>query len=314
MTFVLRRLALALLTLWLLSLAAFAGGQLLPGDVGRAVLGPLADARAVAALDHELGVDRPAPVLYAEWLGGLLQGDLGRSLALRTPVAPLLLGALGRSLRLAGLALALVVPLAVAAGTYAALRAGRWQDRVLTLLGLSLAVVPEFVSAIVLVLVLSVWLRWLPVSASWPRGTGPLGQLRYLLLPALPLVLVLFGYLARLVRAGVLEAATSEYARTATLKGLPRRTVLLRHVLPNALAPAVAALAGQTGYLLGGLVVVESLFRYDGIGSLMLSAARARDFPMLEAGVLAVGAAFVAASLLADALSALLDPRLRVRS
>ncbi len=309
--FALRRLGLGLLTLWLLSLVVFAGGQVLPGDVGRAILGPLADARAVAALNHQLGMDRPAPLLYASWIGGMLQGDMGRSLVYRSPVAPLLGSALLNSLKLAGLAFIIVVPLGIGAGVFAALRAGRWPDRLVTIGGLSLTVIPEFVSSIVLILVFGVWLRWLPLSASWRRGSGALVQLQHLILPALPLVLVLFGYIARMARAGTLGALEADYTRTAILKGLPRRVVLFRHVLRNALLPTIAVVAAQTGYLVGGLVVVETLFRYQGIGSLILTAAKGKDFPMLEAGVLTVGALYVAATLIADALTLALDPRTR---
>ena len=309
--FALRRLGLGLLTLWLLSLLVFAGGQLLPGDVARAILGPLADARAVAALNHQLGMDRPAPVLYLNWVGGLLHGDMGRSLAYRSPVAPLLGSALLNSLKLAGLAFVLVVPLGIAAGVFAALRVGRWPDRLVTIGGLSLTVIPEFVSSIVLILVFGVWLRWLPLSASWRAGSGALVQLQHLILPALPLVLVLFGYIARMARAGTLGALEADYTRTAILKGLPRRVVLFRHVLRNALLPTIAVVAAQTGYLVGGLVVVETLFRYQGIGSLILTAAKGKDFPVLEAGVLTVGALYVAATLIADALTLVLDPRTR---
>ena len=307
--FTLRRAVLGLLTLWLLSLVVFAGAQVLPGDVGRAILGPLADARAVAALNHQLGVDRPAPVLYAEWVGGMAQGDMGQSLTYRAPVAALLGGALVNSLKLAGLILVLVVPLGIGAGVFAALRAGRWQDRLVTVGGLSLAVIPEFVSAIVLILVFGVWLRWLPLSASWPAGSGLPVQLQHLLLPALPLVLVLFGYIARLSRAGTIGALEADYTRTAILKGLPRRVVLTRHVLRNALPPTIAAIAAQTSYMIGGLVVVETLFHYQGIGSLILTAAKGHDFPMLEAGVLTVGALYIASTLVADALTMALDPR-----
>ena len=169
--------------------------------------------------------------------------------------------------------------------------------------------VPEFVSALALILLLGVRLRWLPLSAGTPPGASAAEQLRHLLLPALPLVLVLFGYVARIARAGTLAALDADYTRTAVLKGLPRRTVLARHVLRNALLPTVAVLATQVGYLIGGLVVVETLFRSQGIGSLVLQAARAKDFPMLEAGILAVGAACLLATLLADLLTALLDPR-----
>ena len=309
--FAARRLGLSLITLVLLSLVVFASGQLLPGDVGRAMLGPLADPAAVAALDHRLGVDRPASALYLAWAGGMLRGDMGVSYALRRPVAPLVLSALANSLALGGFAFLLVVPLGVGAGILAALRLGRWPDRVVTLLGLSLTVIPEFVSSIVLILVFGVWLRWLPLTAAWPPGAGPLVRLRHLILPALPLVFVLFGYIARMTRAGMAEALAADYTRAATLKGLTRAAVLRRHVLRNALLPTITVLASQTGYLIGGLVVVETLFRYRGIGSLILTAARGHDFPMLEAGVLSVGAVYIVATLLADAAQAALDPRRR---
>jgi len=159
--------------------------------------------------------------------------------------------------------------------------------------------------------VLGIWLRWLPISAATRPGTPALEQLRHLILPALPLVIVLFGYIARMARAGTLEALDSDYARTAVLKGLPARTVIFRHVLGNALLPTVTVVAAQVGYMIGGLVVVESLFRYQGIGSLILAAARGKDFPMLEAGILTVGAIFVMTTLAADTLYTVLNPRLR---
>ncbi|MGH7122200.1 MAG: ABC transporter permease [Acetobacteraceae bacterium] len=305
-----RRLALSLLTLFLLSLLVFAGGQLLPGDIGRAILGPLADPRAVATLDHQLGVDRPAVAQYLGWVSGMLHGNMGQSLEYRAPVAPFIGRALLNSLKLAILAFALVVPLSIGAGVFAALRAGSIIDRTISLGGLSLTVVPEFVSSIAVILLFGVWLRWLPISATWPAGAGPLEQLRHLILPAIPLVIVLFGYIARMARAGTVEALEADYTRTAILKGLSRGMVLRRHVLRNALLPTMTVIAAQTSYLVGGLVVVETLFRYQGIGSLIFAAARARDFPMLEAGVLAVGAVYVAATLAADALSVLLNPRL----
>ena len=306
-----RRLGLAVLTLVLLSMAVFAGAQVLPGDVGRAILGPLADPDAVAAINHEVGADRPAVETYFTWIGHFLTGDMGRSYTFRTPVAPFVGSALLNSLKLAAVAFVIVVPLSIGAGVYAAMQAGRWPDRVISVVSLSLTVVPEFVSSIALILVLGIWLRWLPISAATRPGTAALEQLRHLILPALPLVVVLFGYIARMARAGTLEALDSDYARTAVLKGLPTRTVILRHVLRNALLPTITVVAAQVGYLIGGLVVVESLFRYQGIGSLILNAARGKDFPMLEAGVLTVGAIFVAATLVADTLYTVLNPRLR---
>jgi peptide/nickel transport system permease protein len=308
---IVKRLALTVVTLWLLSVIVFAGGQLLPGDAGRAILGPLADAGAVANLNHALGTDRPIVTQYLDWAGRFVTGDMSRSYAFRAPVAPFVLTALGYSAKLGALAFALVVPLGIAGGVWAALNAGRPVDRIVTTLGLSASVVPEFVTGIVLMIVFGIWLKLLPISAAWPPGAGPLTELRYLILPSLPLVLVLFGYLARMARAGTIAALQADYTRTAILKGLPRSRVIWRHVLPNALVPTIAVAAIQIGYLIGGLVVIEVLFRYPGIGSLIFTAARARDFPMLEAGVMVIGLIYALATLAADLLTAFLNPRIR---
>jgi len=304
-----QRGALSLLTLLLLSIVIFAGGQLLPGDVARSILGPLADARAVAALNHQLGTDAPPLQMYLHWIGHIFEGDMGLSYAYRSPVAPFILHALAKSLGLAAVTVLIVVPLAIGAGILAALYRGRWPDRLITLGGLSLTIVPEFVSGILLILIFGVWLRWLPISANTRPGAGLLEEIRHLILPSLPLVLILFGYIARIARAGMVEALEADYARTATLKGLSRKTVILRHVLRNALLPTITVIAAQTSYLLGGLVVVETLFRYQGIGSLILTAARGKDYPMMEAGILTVGAGYILSAILADMLISVLDPR-----
>ena len=309
--FLMKRTLLSLITLGILSIVVFLGGQLLPGDVGRAVLGPLADARAVAVFNHQVGVDRPLVVQYWDWITHFLTGDMGRSFTFRAPVAPFIAEALTNSLKLAALAFVLVVPLGITGGVWAALRVGRWSDRAMVLLGQSLGIVPEFISSIVLILIFGVWLHWLPMSADWPEGAGPLVQVRFLILPSLPLVLVFFGYIARVARVGTIEALDSDYTRTAILKGLSMPVVMRRHVLPNALLPTITVVASLVGYLAGGLVVIETLFHYRGIGALIYSAARAKDFPMLEAGVLTVGAIYALASVLADLLSAALNPRMR---
>jgi peptide/nickel transport system permease protein len=309
-----KRLGLSLVTLFLLSVLVFVGGQVLPGDVGRAILGPLADERAVAALRHDLGVDRPLLVQYGEWIVNFVQGDMGTSYIFRTPVLPFVTAALANSLKLAAVAFVLVVPVAVLAGVIAALHANRPLDRLISIVGLSATVLPEFVSGIVLILVFSIWLRWLPLSATWPEGAGPLTQVYHLILPSLPLFLVLFGYIARMARAGTIEALDADYTRTAVLKGLPWPTVLRRHVLRNALLPTITVIATQTGYLIGGLVVVETLFRFQGIGALIFAAAKAKDFPMLQAGVLTIGIVYTLATLGADLLYTVLNPRIRLGS
>ncbi len=307
-----KRAALSLITLWLLSVLVFAGGQLLPGDVARAILGPLADAGAVANLDRQLGLDRPLPVQYWDWIVHFARGDMGQSYAYRAPVAPFVLAALEHSLKLGTVAFVLVVPLGIAGGVWSALHAGRPVDRIINLIGLSATVLPEFVTGIVLIMIFGIWLKILPITANWPPGAALTTQIRYLLLPSLPLVLVLFGYLARMARAGTVEALAADYTRTAVLKGLGARAVLWRHVLRNALLPTITVTATQLGYLMGGLVVVETLFRYPGIGGLIYAAARDRDFPMLEGGVLTVGLIYVLAGLMADISHALLNPRLRL--
>ena len=310
--YLLRRLGLMILTLWLLSLMIFFAGQILPGDPGRAILGPFASQSSVQILDTKLGVDRPLLTRYLSWIGGLLHGNLGTSYSYQTAVEPFIRAALINSVKLAALAFVIVVPLGIIGGVIAALYAGRSTDRIISVTGLSLSSVPEFVSGIVLIVVFGVELKWLPVTASAGAGASALSQLRHLILPAIPLVFVLFGYIARMARAGTIEALNSDYTRTATLKGLPETTVIRRHVLRNSLLPTITVIATQTGYLIGGLVVVETLFNYQGLGNLIYKAAVAHDFPMLEAGVLVIGVVYVLATLAADLLLTWLNPRLRI--
>jgi peptide/nickel transport system permease protein len=309
--FLLKRLGLAAITLFLLSVIVFFGTQVLPGNVARRILGPFADQAAVDALNERLGTDRGLLTQYWDWLSGLFTGDLGTSLSQNVPVTELLGNALVNSAKLAAFAFVLVVPLAIVGGVIAALKRDRLTDRVITIGGLSLAVVPEFVSGIILILVFGLWLEWFPVSARAPSGSSVLTQLEYLFLPALTLVILLFGYIARITRAGTIEALDADYTRTAVLKGLPRRAVLRRHVLRNSLLPTIAVVATQTGYLIGGLVVVETLFNYPGMGRLIFTAATQKDMPVLQASVLIVGVIFLLAMLLADLLYSLLNPRIR---
>ncbi len=310
----LKRILLSLATLWLLSVLVFAGGRMLPGNVGRAMLGPFADQRAVDILNHEMGTDRPLLIQYGDWIAGFVTGDLGKSYAYRAPVAPFLGTAIRNSAKLALVAFLLVVPLGIFGGVVAALHRGRAADRIISITGMSATIVPEFVSGIVLILVFGVWLRWLPISATAPPDAGVIVQLHHLILPAVPLVLILFGYIARMARAGMIEALDAEYTRTAILKGLSYPQVIWRHVLRNALLPTISVIATQTVYLIGGLVVIEILFHYQGIGSLIFTAANKKDFPMLQAGVMMVGALFAVATLAADLLYASLNPRIRFGS
>jgi peptide/nickel transport system permease protein len=309
--FILKRVGLALITLWLLTVIVFLLGQVLPSDPGRAVLGPLADPRAVKALDHQLGVDKPLLTQYWNWITNFP----GTSTQYQAPIGPILTSALGRSIKLALFAFVIVVPIGILGGVVAALKQGTRVDRSINLFGQAALTIPEFVSGIILIVVFAVELAWLPVSATAPPGSGFFTQLKYLILPVIPLVLILFGYIARMARVGTIEALDSDYARTATLKGLPRGVMIRRHVLRNSLLPTITVIATQTGYLIGGLVVIETLFRYNGIGLLTYNAASVNhDIPMLEACVLTIGVVYMLVTLVADILFSLLNPRIRLRA
>jgi peptide/nickel transport system permease protein len=312
--YIFKRIGLALITLVLLSMIVFAVSTVLPGNVGRSVLGPFATQSSVDALNEQLGANRSILVQYKDWASGLLQGDLGTSLTKQVPAWDLLGPALSNSFKLAIVAFLICVPLSILGGIIAGLRYGKATDKGITIAGLSFSAMPEFVTGIFLILVFAVWLGWLPVTAQWEQGASLATQFEYLLLPAFTLTLVLFGYIARITRASMIEALDSDYARTAHLKGLPSSVVVRRHVLRNALLPTIAVVAVQVGYLVGGLVVVEVLFNYQGIGSLIYEAARQKDLPLLTAGVLVVGIVYLTVTLIADLLYAVLNPRIRFGS
>ncbi|MEO5632304.1 ABC transporter permease [Gaiella sp.] len=312
--FLLKRLGLALITLFLLSVIVFALAQLLPGDVGRNVLGPFASQEQVDRLNEALGVNRPLVVQYWDWISHFLRGDLGTSLQYQVPVSDLLGPALANSLKLAAVAFVFVVPLSIIGGTIAGLKRGGIIDRVITVGGLSLTAVPEFVTAIVLILIFGVTLGWLPVTATAPEGASIPTQIEYLLLPSFALVAVLFGYIARITRSSVMESVDADYTRTAYLKGLTRRQVVGRHVLRNSLLPTIAVVATQVGYLIGGLLVIEKLFNYNGIGQRIYTAAVNKDFLMLESGVMIVGVIYLVATFVADILYSVFNPRIRFQA
>ena len=288
--------------------------QVLPGDVGRRILGPFADARAVEQLNEELGTDRPVLTQYLDWIGAFVTGDFGESLSLRRPVSEIVWPALKNSAKLGALAFIIVVPAGILAGVFAARRQGKSIDRFISVGGVSATAIPEFVWAVLLIIVFGLVLDVLPVSAQAPEGSGPLTQLEYLILPAMCLVLVLFGYIMRMARAGTVEALDADYTRTAIIKGLPERTVMRRHVLRNSLLPTIAVIATQTGYLFGGLVVVEVIFNYNGLGQVLFRATQSKDFPVLQSTVLLVGVIYLVATLIADILYSVLNPRVRLGS
>jgi peptide/nickel transport system permease protein len=311
--FIAKRLGLSLITLVLVSLIVFAISDVLPGDVGRSILGRSATEAQVAQLDQQLGYDKPLPERYWNLVSGYATGDWGTSPVLNTEVRPLVLGRFGNSLILAGFAFALIVPFSIFMGIVAALHHSRWPDRLISIGGLSLIALPEFVTGVILLVVFAVNLGWFPSSSSVPTA-NPVDWFRQLLLPSIPLMCVLFGYIARMARAGTVDSLRADYTRTATLKGLPRRTVVGRHVLRNSLLPTISVVSVQIGYLVGGLVVVETLFAYPGIGSLAYDSVQANDITMIEAIVLFTAVLYMVSNLAADILYAALNPRVRLAS
>jgi peptide/nickel transport system permease protein len=308
--FLLKRLGLALITLVLISIAVFLTAQILPGDVGRTILGPYATNLQVARLDHQLGADKPLPVRFWDWITSFIRGDWGTSQLLFIPVRPFVLERLKNSIILAGFALILIVPLSIFLGVISALRYGSALDRVISITGLSLIALPEFVAGVILLVFFAVKLGWFPASSTVPSA-NPGDILHQLLLPAIPLMLVLFGYIARMARAGTVTVLNSNYVRTAVLKGLPQSVVIWRHVLRNSLLPTISVVSVQVGYLVGGLVVIEELFSYPGIGKTIYDSAIGHDLPMLEATVLLVAIIYMVSNLIADVCYALLNPRIR---
>lgn len=286
--------------------------HILPGDPVQRILGNTAELENVLALRIELGLDKPVQTQYVNWISDTVSGNLGSSIQFRAPVSEILLPALGYSARLAGLAFIMVVPVSILGGVVAGVQRGKRADRILTVGGLSAAVVPEFVWAVILAFVLGVQFELLPVNA-FPDDPSPsiFTVIHHLILPAIALMLVLFGYISRIARAGVIEAYDSDYVRTAILKGLPQSKAVTRHILRNALLPTIAVIASQIPYLIGGLVAVEIVFNYPGFGGLLLDSVNFRDYPVLQASVLIIGTVIVTVQLIADILFAVLNPRIR---
>jgi len=310
--FIARRLLLAIVTLWLLATIVFVIANVLPADVGRTILGPFAPQESVDALNHRLGTDRPILVRYVDAMTGIITLDFGDSFVSGQPVLPALLGAVGRSAKLAGLALLITIPISIVAGLYAARRRDRKADRAIVLLGVTSSSIPEFITGTILVVVVGVQLGWLPVVATAPPDSNILTQVRYLLMPAVAMAIVYFGYIARMTRAGTIEVLQADYTRTATMKGLTTSQTMRRHVLRNALVPTVAVIAVQIGYLFGGIIAVEKIFNYNGMGATMLFAAQNKDLPMLTTGVLIIGIVYMLATLAADIIMAWMNPRIRL--
>ena len=307
-----RRLGLGVVVLFVVSLIVFFATQALPADPARAILGREATPERLDALRAQLGLDRPILEQYIEWLGGALRLDFGTSLAADESVGSLLAGPLVNSLVLLLMAGGIAIPLSVLVGGVAAVRRDGPLDKSVLGALLLLTAVPEFVIGLVLVILFSTTVfTVLPAVALIPPGESPLGHVDELVLPVATLVLAVVPYLARLVRASMIDALGSDYVEMARMKGMPERIVMRRHAIPNALVPTVQASAIVLAYLLAGIVVVEFIFRYPGLGTELTEAVDARDVPVIQAVVLIFATGVVLFNVLADVLTVLLTPRLR---
>jgi peptide/nickel transport system permease protein len=289
----------------------FAITQLLPGDIARVILGREAGEAAIQGLREELGLNDPILVQYGKWLANFVGGNWGQSFSTRTDVFTLVTDRLRNSLMLAGVILVISIPLAVALGVIAGLHEEKAADHVISVGTLSFVGLPEFITGLLLIEIFAHRLGLFPANSSIRVDAGLLEALPMLILPAVTAALVLLAYVARLTRTGVIEEMKKPYVRTAELKGLPKHTVTFRHVLRNALMPTVTVIAISFGWMLSGLIVIENVFNYPGLGKLLVFAIERRDIPLLQAITMITVLCFLLANLAADLVYTRLNPRIR---
>jgi peptide/nickel transport system permease protein len=306
-----RRLFLGVVTVAMVSGLIFAAVEALPGDACTAILQRDASGERLENCRSELGLNRPALTRYVEWASGAVRGDLGISAHNNKPIATLVGERLKNTLLLAACSLAIGVPLALLLGVVTGLRRDKPADIILSAATIFAMTIPEFVTATVLIFVFSIWLGWIPgiVTAS---ANSPLSAFfPGIVLPVIVLTMVMTAHILRTVRSSVIEVLASDYVQMATLKGVPYWRIVFRHVLPNALLPAINVIALTIGWLLGGVVVVEKVFNYPGLGHYMIDSISDRDLPVVQAIALIVATAYVGVNLAADLLAMVLNPRLR---
>jgi len=312
--YVLRRTLLLGVTLLITSVVVFALTQVLPGDIATLNTSQFASEEFKEAFREERGLNEPVPVQYVTWLTSFVTGDWGNSFNRGNPeVRPLVLDRLSNSLRLAGMTLLIAIPVSILLGVVAALNEDSWLDSIISIFSLSVVGLPEFVTGFVLIEIFANNLGWFSsTSTSIPDGGSLTGWLDVLILPALTATLVLLAYITRMTRAGVIDELKKSYVRTATLKGLPQRKIIFKHVLRNALLPTITVIAISIGWLIGGLVVIERVFNYPGLGRELVTAVQSQNIPMIQAIVMLIILTFALANLAADVLYAVLNPRIRL--
>jgi peptide/nickel transport system permease protein len=308
---IVKRVGLGLLTLFLVSALIFAGTQILPGDVASAILGQNATPEALATLRESLGLNQPVLARYFAWLAGFVTGDLGTSLANQQPFADLLWPRFWNTMALAAFAAVISVPIAILFGLITAVKRGGIFDRVVNIVALAFVSLPEYFLGLLLILFLSIRFNLLPSLADTYEGMTFLEWIQATALPALTLVLVTVAQMMRMTRTAVLSVMDQAYVETAYLKGLRTKRVVTKHALPNAAAPIVNVVAFNIAYLITGVVLVEAVFNYNGLGRFMVDAVSKRDLPLVQAAALVFGAAYVILNIIADVAAIALNPRLR---
>ncbi|PWC78861.1 ABC transporter permease [Azospirillum sp. TSH64] len=309
--YTLTRLVYLALVLAVMSVLIFLVTQAMPGDVASMIAGQFASKEVVDAIAVKLGLDQPLIVQYGHWAAGILRGDLGRSLVLEQPIGPILMEALARSLVLAVVALFVVAVVGIGLGVLAAVRRGKLTDQLVSGVSYLGIAVPDFFWAIVLVLVFGSYMKLLPTGGYAPIADGFLPWASHLVLPVITLVLMLLARIARLTRSSMIDVLQTNYVKFARAKGMPESVVILRHALKNALLPTITVLAIDFGLILGGVVVIETIFSYPGMGRLLLFAIQRHDLPLIQATILIVSAAYCLANLTADLLYAFVNPKIR---
>jgi peptide/nickel transport system permease protein len=309
--FIIRRLGFVCLTLLVASLIIFIATQVLPGDVATAILGRYATEEAKDNLREELGLNRPMMIQYGDWLFSFVQGDWGVSLSTDHDVVDLVMSRVRNSAMLAAVGFLMYVPLGILLGLVAALRRNRPSDQVISITSLAFIGLPEFVTGVILISVFAIGMGVLPASSAISPQASFIEALPRLILPGITIALVGLAYVTRMTRSSTVEVLNTDYVRTADLKGLPPGQVLFKHVLRNSLLPTVTVVAIGIGWLIGGLIVTESLYSYPGLGRLLLFGVQRRDLPLVQASTMLLVAVFSLSNLLADIVYALLNPRIR---
>lgn len=310
----LTRLGFMALTVVAMSFLIFLLVEIMPGDVAQTVLGQAATEQSLAALRETMKLDDPLMVRYGRWAGGFIQGDLGESLYMRgVQINTIFWRRVGHSMMLALSAFIIYVPLSILLGMLAGVKAGKFSDSIISFLGLATMALPEFVSGILLITVFAVNLNILPLTSIIPIGQTLWQNLEILILPALSITFVMFGYVSRMQRSSMVGVMNSDYVRAAVLKGMPRQYVIFRHALKNALLPTITIIGMNMGWLFGGLIVVETLFGFPGLGSLTMTAIKTRDIPLIEACVLFITIIFVFSTFVTDMMYSFLNPKIRFK-